>query len=78
MAQRLHKKVALVTRGETAEADKAIVDRLFEPLIHLVRNALDHGIEVPEQRRAAGKDEVASITIEASRSGDRFSRRGHR
>ena len=73
MAQRLHKKVALVTRGEAAEADKAVVDRLFEPLIHLVRNALDHGIEVPAQRRAAGKEEVASITIEASRSGDRFS-----
>ncbi|HEY4407610.1 MAG TPA: chemotaxis protein CheA [Xanthobacteraceae bacterium] len=72
MSQRLHKKVALTTRGETAEADKAIVDRLFEPLLHLVRNALDHGIEGPEERRAAGKHEVASIAIQASRSGDRF------
>jgi two-component system chemotaxis sensor kinase CheA len=73
MAQRFHKKVALETRGETAEADKTIVDRLFEPLIHLVRNALDHGVEAPGERRAAGKNEVASITIQASRSGDRFS-----
>ena len=61
MSQRLGKKVTLVTRGETTEADKTIVDRLFEPLLHLVRNALDHGIETPEQRRAAGKHEVATI-----------------
>ena len=45
MSQRLNKKVALVTHGETTESDKAIVDRLFEPLLHLVRNALDHGVE---------------------------------
>ena len=55
MSQRLDKKVRLVTDGETTESDKAVVDRLFEPLLHLVRNALDHGIESPEQRRAAGK-----------------------
>jgi two-component system chemotaxis sensor kinase CheA len=72
MSQQLHKKVELVTRGETAQADKTIVDRLFEPLLHLVRNALDHGVETPEQRRAAGKDDVASIVIQASRAGDRF------
>jgi two-component system chemotaxis sensor kinase CheA len=62
----------LVTRGETAEADKTIVDRLFEPLVHLVRNAVDHGIESPGQRKAAGKPEVATISIVASRLGDRF------
>ena len=45
MALRLDKKVELVTRGEATESDKTIVDRLFEPLLHLVRNALDHGIE---------------------------------
>jgi two-component system chemotaxis sensor kinase CheA len=61
-----------VTRGETTEADKTVVDRLFEPLVHLVRNAVDHGIESPEQRRAAGKPETATISIEASRIGDRF------
>jgi len=72
MSQRLDKKVGLVMRGEATEADKTIVDRLFEPLLHLVRNALDHGVETPEQRRAAGKPDVASIAIQASRIGDRF------
>jgi two-component system chemotaxis sensor kinase CheA len=72
MSQRLEKKVRLVTNGETTEADKAIVDRLFEPLLHLVRNALDHGIESPEQRRTAGKAEGATVTMRASRAGDRF------
>jgi two-component system chemotaxis sensor kinase CheA len=72
MAQRLNKNVALVTRGETAESDKTIVDLLFEPLMHLMRNALDHGIETPDQRRATGKPEGATITLQASRTGDRF------
>jgi two-component system chemotaxis sensor kinase CheA len=72
MSQRLAKKARLVTDGETTEADKAIVDRLFEPLLHLVRNALDHGIESPEQRRTAGKAEGATVTMRASRAGDRF------
>jgi two-component system chemotaxis sensor kinase CheA len=72
LAQRLHKNVNLVTSGETTESDKAVVDRLFEPLVHLVRNALDHGIELPAERRAAGKPEAATLTIAASRLGDRL------
>ena len=72
VARQLHKKVALVTHGETAEVDKTIMDRLFEPMVHLVRNAVDHGVEDPEQRRAAGKSEAATISIAASRSGDRL------
>ena len=72
MAQRLDKKVRLITEGETTEADKTIVDRLFEPLMHLVRNALDHGIESPERRRSAAKPEVATVTLRASRAGHRF------
>lgn len=72
MAQRLCKDVTLITRGDTAESDKTIVDLLFEPLLHLVRNAIDHGVETPEQRRAVGKAETASITLAASRRGDRF------
>ena len=72
MSQRLGKKVALVTRGETTESDKTIVDHLFEPVLHLVRNALDHGIETPNQRAAVGKPEAATLTIQASRTGDRF------
>jgi two-component system chemotaxis sensor kinase CheA len=72
LSHRLDKKVELVTRGETTEADKTIVDRLHEPLLHLVRNALDHGIESPAQRRASDKRDTATITIEAARLGDRF------
>jgi two-component system, chemotaxis family, sensor kinase CheA len=72
ISQRLGKKVALVTRGETTESDKTIVDHLFEPMLHLVRNALDHGIETPNQRAAVGKPEAATLTIQASRTGDRF------
>jgi two-component system, chemotaxis family, sensor kinase CheA len=72
MSRQLDKKVALVTRGETTEVDKTVVDLLFEPLLHLVRNALDHGIETPDQRRSAGKSETASITMQASRAGDRL------
>jgi two-component system, chemotaxis family, sensor kinase CheA len=72
MSRELNKKVELVTRGETTESDKIIIDLLFEPLLHLVRNALDHGIESPAQRRSVGKSEVATITMEASRIGDRL------
>ena len=72
VSRQLGKDAGLVTSGETAEADKTIVDRLFEPLVHLVRNAVDHGIESPTQRRTAGKPETATISIEASRIGDRF------
>lgn len=72
VARQLHKKVALITHGETAEVDKTIMDRLFEPMVHLVRNAVDHGVEDPEQRRAAGKSEAATISIAATRSGDRL------
>jgi two-component system, chemotaxis family, sensor kinase CheA len=72
ISRQLGKKVELVTRGEGTEADKTIVDRLFEPLVHLVRNAVDHGIESPGERRAAGKPENATVSIEASRIRDRF------
>jgi two-component system chemotaxis sensor kinase CheA len=72
MAQLLGKKVSLSTEGETTESDKAMVDLLFEPMLHLVRNALDHGIELPEQRRAVGKPEAATLTLRASRLGDRL------
>jgi two-component system chemotaxis sensor kinase CheA len=72
VSRQLGKKVALVTRGDGTEADKTIIDRLFEPLVHLVRNAVDHGIESPEQRLAAGKPGTATVSIAASRIGDRF------
>ena len=71
-ARELDKEAVLAIHGETTEADKTIVDQLFEPLLHLVRNALDHGVETPEQRRAAGKLDIATITLQAARTGDRF------
>ncbi len=72
MSQKLGKAVDLRTDGETTEADKGLVDLLFEPLLHLVRNALDHGIEDPKQRGAAGKPQSATLKIQAHREGERF------
>jgi two-component system, chemotaxis family, sensor kinase CheA len=72
MSRQLEKEVGLVMRGETTECDKTVVDLLFEPLLHLVRNALDHGIESAEQRRSVGKSEAATITMQALRAGDRL------
>ena len=72
IALRLDKQVELTVKGTTTECDKNLVERLFEPLLHLVRNAVDHGIESPQQRRAAGKPEQAHITLEATRAGDRL------
>lgn len=72
IALRLDKQVELTINGASTECDKNLVDRLFEPLLHLIRNSLDHGIETPDQRRASGKPEQATITLEASRFGDRL------
>jgi two-component system chemotaxis sensor kinase CheA len=72
LSRQLGKNVAVAMRGDTTEADKTVIDRLFEPLVHLVRNAVDHGVESPEQRRAGGKSETATVSIHASRSGDRL------
>lgn len=71
MVVQLGKPVHLVTEGESTEADKAVVEALFEPLLHVLRNAVDHGIEPPERRQAAGKPPSATITLRAAREGDR-------
>lgn len=63
------KKIALVLEGEEAEIDKAVVDRLYEPLVHVVRNSADHGLEGPEERLAAGKSEQGTITLSAAQVG---------
>jgi two-component system chemotaxis sensor kinase CheA len=70
MALRLQKPVRLITEGETTEADKVIVEALFEPILHVLRNAIDHGIEPSAERHAAGKPEMAIITLRARRDGD--------
>ena len=64
-ARRLGKPVELHLSGGETEADKDILDILGEPLLHLVRNGLDHGVEPPERRRAAGKPEVGTIRVQA-------------
>lgn len=67
----LGKKVRLDIEGEDVEIDKTVVDALSGPLIHLVRNALDHGIEEPEARRQAGKPEEAVLRVLARHLGDK-------
>ncbi len=71
MAQSLGKSVRLVTEGDATEADKIVVESLFEPLMHVIRNALDHGIEDDATRREAGKPPVATLRLSAIREGDR-------
>ncbi|HEX4179985.1 MAG TPA: chemotaxis protein CheA [Caulobacteraceae bacterium] len=70
LAASVDKSVRLVTEGDTTEADKAIVESLFEPLLHMVRNALDHGVESAAERAAAGKTPVATIHLRGARVGD--------
>ncbi|HVP29600.1 MAG TPA: chemotaxis protein CheW [Myxococcota bacterium] len=70
VAHQLGKRVEVELRGVELELDRAILDRLGDPLVHLLRNAVDHGLETPEARRAAGKPEVGRIVIEARREKD--------
>jgi two-component system chemotaxis sensor kinase CheA len=71
ISRKLGKDVRLVLEGEETEADKNIIESLADPLVHIVRNSLDHGIESPEERRAAGKPETGTLTIRASQEADR-------
>ena len=70
LARKLKKKVQLIIEGEDTELDRSILDKLEDPLIHLVRNALDHGIEPPEERVMKGKPEVGTIRLFAYHEGD--------
>ncbi|ATC32017.1 chemotaxis protein CheA [Caulobacter vibrioides] len=63
------KKIQLQIEGETTELDKTVIERLADPLVHLVRNAADHGLETPEERAAAGKPEAGIIRLSARQSG---------
>ena len=64
------KKVNLLIRGEKTELDKRMIDELGDPLVHLVRNSIDHGLEPPDVRVGRGKPEVGTIFLEASHSGN--------
>jgi two-component system chemotaxis sensor kinase CheA len=70
MSISLMKPVRLSIEGEDTEADKAIVEMLFEPLLHVVRNAMDHGVEAGPERAAAGKPAIANLHLRARREGD--------
>jgi two-component system chemotaxis sensor kinase CheA len=69
LAGKLGKKVDFVTQGEATELDKGLVEKITDPLTHLVRNSCDHGIEMPADRLAAGKSETGTITLSASHQG---------
>ena len=69
LAGKLGKKVEFVTQGESTELDKGLVEKITDPLTHLVRNSCDHGIELPAERLAKGKPEQGTITLSASHQG---------
>ncbi|MBK5966349.1 chemotaxis protein CheA [Thiocystis minor] len=71
ISRKLGKEVNLVLEGEETEADKNIIEALGDPLMHIVRNSLDHGIELPEVRRVAGKPAAGTLTLRAAQESDR-------
>ena len=70
LAHSLQKEVALVVRGEDTEIDKTMVELIHDPLVHLVRNALDHGLEFPQEREQRGKPRCGTICLQARQEGD--------
>lgn len=69
LATKLNKKVEFVTEGATTELDKGLIERIVDPLTHLVRNSVDHGVEMPEVRKAARKPETGRLTLSAAHKG---------
>ncbi|OGB15712.1 MAG: chemotaxis protein CheA [Burkholderiales bacterium RIFCSPLOWO2_12_67_14] len=69
LAGKLGRKVELITHGEATELDKGLIEKITDPLTHLIRNSCDHGIEPPEERLAKGKTEHGTITLSASHQG---------
>ncbi len=69
LSQKLGKEVELKLLGEQTELDKTVMEKISDPMIHLVRNSLDHGLESPEKRIAAGKDPIGKVTLNAFHQG---------
>ena len=69
VSARLGKKVNLRTQGHETELDKELIELLIDPLTHVVRNAIDHGIESPEERQRAGKPEMGTVAMRATHRG---------
>ena len=72
LSRELNKKIELVISGEETELDKSIVEEIGDPLVHIIRNSCDHGIEPPEERIAKGKPEVGTITLKAYNEGNQI------
>lgn len=70
LSKELSKDIELLTKGEETELDKTVIEKLGDPLVHLVRNSVDHGIESPEERENAGKKRKGRIILSAQHSGD--------
>ncbi len=70
LARSLNKDIQLVLEGEETDLDKNLVEALADPLVHLVRNSVDHGIELPDVRQAQGKPRQGTVTLSASQEGD--------
>lgn len=70
LSQELGKEIEMETEGAETELDKTVIERLNDPLVHLIRNSIDHGIEMPEVRRAAGKPAQGTVHLGAVHSGD--------
>ena len=68
-AGKLNKEIELVTEGASTELDKSLTERIIDPLTHLVRNSLDHGIELPDEREAAGKPRTGKLVLSAKHQG---------
>ena len=69
LAMKLGKKIEFVTHGAATELDKGLIERITDPLTHLVRNSVDHGIEMPDVRMAAGKNDAGKLTLSAAHQG---------
>ncbi len=69
MSHKIGKETELILLGEQTEVDKNVIEQLSDPLMHMIRNSMDHGLESPEERRRAGKSEIGTITLEARNVG---------
>ena len=72
LARQLGKEVELIQEGESTDLDRSLVESLADPLVHLIRNALDHGLELPDERERAGKPRKGHVTLSASQRGERI------
>ena len=69
LSRKSHKKVKLITAGEQTEVDKTVVEMISDPLVHIIRNAVDHGLESEEERQDSGKDLTGTVSLEARHEG---------